>query len=166
MQKLKNNKSLIYAIIIAIILLLLDQITKVIIIENNINVTLIPNILNIHTVQNTGGAFGVGEGNTGMFIITNLVVLGLIIRFIYLQKDFMDKATLYTLFVILAGGFGNLIDRLSRGYVIDFLNIFPSINFPKFNLADIYITVGCVILAFIFAMYSYKEIKNSKKLKR
>ncbi|MCI8485670.1 MAG: signal peptidase II, partial [Clostridia bacterium] len=44
---------------------------------NNINVTLIPNILNIHTVQNTGGAFGVGEGNTGMFIITNLVVLGL-----------------------------------------------------------------------------------------
>lgn len=120
MQKLKNNKSLIYAIIIAIILLLLDQITKVIIIENNINVTLIPNILNIHTVQNTGGAFGVGEGNTGMFIITNLVVLGLIIRFIYLQKDFMDKATLYTLFVILAGGFGNLIDRLSRGYVIDF----------------------------------------------
>ncbi len=166
MQKLKNNKSLIYAIIIAIILLLLDQITKVIIIENNINVTLIPNILNIHTVQNTGGAFGVGEGNTGMFIITNLVVLGLIIRFIYLQKDFMDKATLYTLFVILAGGFGNLIDRLSRGYVIDFLNIFPSINFPKFNLADIYITVGWVILAFIFAMYSYKEIKNSKKLKR
>ena len=166
MQKLKNNKSLIYAIIIAIILLLLDQITKVIIIENNINVTLIPNILNIHTVQNTGGAFGVGEGNTGMFIITNLVVLGLIIRFIYLQKDFMDKATLYTLFVILAGGFGNLIDRLSRGYVIDFLNIFPSINFPKFNLADIYITVGWTILAFIFAMYSYKEIKNSKKLKR
>ncbi|MCI8352132.1 MAG: signal peptidase II [Clostridia bacterium] len=166
MQKLKNNKSLTYAIVIAIILLLLDQITKVIIINNNFNMTIIKDILNIHTVQNTGGAFGVGEGNTGMFIITNLVVLGLIIRFIYLQKDFMDKATLYTLFVILAGGFGNLIDRLSRGYVIDFINIFPSTNFPKFNLADIYITVGWTILAFIFAMYSYKEIKNSKKLKR
>ena len=165
MQKLKYNKSLIYAIIICIILLLIDQITKFII-NNNINVTLIPNVLNIHTVKNTGGAFGVGEGNTGMFIITNIVVLGLIIRFIYIQKDFMDKATLYTLFVILAGGFGNLIDRLSRGYVVDFINIFPSTNFPKFNLADIYITVGWVILAFIFAMYSYKEIKNSKKLKR
>lgn len=166
MQKLKNNKSLIYATIIAIILLLLDQITKVTIVNNNLNITIIKDILNIHIVQNTGGAFGVGEGNTGMFIITNLVVLGLITRFIYLQKDFMDKATLYTLFVILAGGFGNLIDRLSRGYVIDFINIFPSINFPKFNLADIYITVGWIILAFIFAMYSYKEIKNSKKLKR
>lgn len=165
MQKLKNNKLLIYAIIIFITLLLIDQITKIIIINNNINITIIPNILNIHTVQNTGGAFGVGEGNTGMFIITNLVVLGLIIRFIYIQKDFMDKATLYTLFVILAGGFGNLIDRISRGYVIDFINIFPSINFPKFNFADIYITAGWVVLAFIFALYTYKEIKNSKKLK-
>lgn len=166
MQKLKNNKVLIYAIIICIILLLIDQITKIVIINNNINVTLIPNVLNIHTVKNTGGAFGVGEGNTGMFIITNLVVLGLIIRFIYLQKDFMDKATLYTLFVILAGGFGNLIDRLSRGYVVDFINIFPKINFPKFNFADIYITVGWIVLAFVFALYTYKEIKNSRKLKR
>lgn len=165
MQKFKTNKALIYAIVIAIILLLIDQITKCIIINNNINITIIPNILNIHTVQNTGGAFGVGAGNTGMFIVTNLVVLGLIIRFIYLQKDFMDKATLYTLFVILAGGFGNLIDRLLRGYVVDFINIFPSTNFPKFNFADIYITIGWIILAFIFALYSYKEIKNSKKLK-
>lgn len=165
MQKIKN-KSLISATIIAIILLLIDQITKAIIINNHINITVIPNILDIHTVQNTGGAFGVGEGNTGMFIITNLVVLGLIIRFIYLQRDFMDKATLYTLFLILAGGFGNLIDRLLKGYVVDFINIFPKINFPKFNFADIYITVGWIILAFIFAMYSYKEIKNSRKLKR
>lgn len=165
MQKLKSNKLLINAIIMAIILLVVDQITKVIIIKNNINITLIPNILTIHTVKNTGGAFGVGEGNTVMFIITNLVVLGLIIRFIYLQKDFMDKATLYTLFVILAGGFGNLIDRIFKGYVIDFINIFPSINFPKFNLADVYITIGWIVLAFIFALYSYKEIKNSKKIK-
>lgn len=166
MQKLKNNKSLIYAIIICIILLLIDQITKIIIINSNINITIIPNILSIHTVQNTGGAFGIGEGNIGMFIITNIVVLGLIIRFIYLQKEYMDTATLYTLFVIIAGGFGNLIDRISRGYVIDFINIFPKINFPKFNFADIYITVGWVVLAFIFALYTYKEIKNSRKLKR
>lgn len=166
MQKLKSNKALIYATIICIILLIIDQITKIIIINNNINITIIPNILSIHTVQNTGGAFGIGEGNIGMFIITNIVVLGLIIRFIYLQKEYMDTATLYTLFVIIAGGFGNLVDRISRGYVIDFINIFPRINFPKFNFADIYITVGWVVLAFIFALYTYKEIKNSRKLKR
>ena len=114
-------------------------------------------------MHNTGGAFGVAEGNTGMFIITNIVVLGLIIRFIYLQKDFMDKVTLYSLFVILAGGFGNFIDRIARGYVVDFINIFPSINFPKFNFADMYITIGWIIFAFVFALYTYKEIQNSKK---
>lgn len=166
MQEQSNKKTLILATVLSIILLLIDQVAKFFITQNNIDITLIPNILAIKTIHNTGGAFGIGEGNTVMYIITNLVVLGLIIRFIYIQKDFMDKATLYTLFVILAGGFGNLIDRLVSGYVIDFINLFPSINFPKFNLADIYITIGWVILAFIFSLYTYKEIKNSKKIKR
>lgn len=60
--------------------------------------------------------------------------------------------------------FGNLIDRMFRGYVIDFINIFPNINFPKFNFADIYITIGWITLAFMFALYTHKEIKNYKKL--
>lgn len=165
MTKPKINKTLIYAIIFSCILLIIDQITKIIIAKNSINITLIPNVLEIHTVYNTGGAFGVAEGNTGMFIITNLVVLGLIIRFICLQRELMDKVTLYSLFTILAGGFSNLIDRIARGYVIDFINVIPSINFPKFNLADMYITIGWIVLAFVFALFSYKEIKNSKKVK-
>ena len=75
----------------------------------------------------------------------------------------MDNSTLYILCVILAGGFGNLIDRVVRGYVVDFINVFPSLNFPIFNLADIYITLGWIFLAFIFATYTYKEIKNIKR---
>lgn len=161
----KKNKALICATIVFVILLIIDQISKAIIISNNVNIVLIPEVLELITVQNRGGAFGVGEGNTGMFIVTNIVVLGLIIRFIYLQKDFMDKKTLYTLFVILAGGFGNFIDRITRGFVVDFISIFPDTNFPKFNLADMYITIGWVFLAFVFAMYTYKEIKNNRKIK-
>ncbi len=163
MSEIKRSKTLIYAIIFFIILLIIDQISKEIVIRNNINIKVIPNIIEFQLIRNTGGAFGVAQGNTGMFIITNLVVLGLIIRFIHLQKDFMDKATLYTLFVILAGGFGNLIDRLIKGFVVDFVNLFPSIGLPKFNLADVYITIGWVILAFVFAKYTYKEIQNSQK---
>lgn len=166
MTRQKKSKDIIYAIVFSAILLVVDQITKVLIVQNNTNTTLIPNILKLQTVQNTGGAFGVAQGNIGMFVISTLVVLGLIIRFIYLQKDFMDNITLYSLFAIVAGGLGNLIDRLLRGYVVDFINIFPSINFPKFNFADIYITIGWIVLAFIFALYTFKEIKNSNKLKR
>lgn len=161
----KVNKALISAFIISIILLIIDQITKIIFINGDINVVIIKNVLELQTVHNKGGAFGVGQGNTAMFIITNLVVLGLIIRFIYLQKDFMNKTTLYSLFAILTGGFGNLIDRLIHGFVIDFIKIFPVTNFPNFNFADIYITIGWVVLAFAFAIYSYNEIKNAKKSK-
>lgn len=164
MERQKRNKNLMIAIIMFSILLMLDQVSKIIIINNNLDFTIIPNILKIETVKNSGGAFGIGQGSTTMVIITNFVVLGLIIRFIYLQKDFMDAKTLYTLITILAGGIGNLIDRLGRGYVVDFINIFPSINFPRFNLADIYIVGGWIILALFFAIYSYKEvIKNKKK---
>ncbi|MCI9016992.1 MAG: signal peptidase II, partial [Clostridia bacterium] len=123
---------------------------------------IIPNILEIERVKNTGGAFGIGQNNTTTFIITNIIVLGIIIRLIVFQKDKLDKKTLITLLVILSGGFGNLIDRIFRGYVIDFINLFPNIHFPKFNFADIYITIGWIFLALILAQYTYKEIKSKK----
>lgn len=157
-----KNKTLICAIIVSIVLLLIDQITKWIAIASNINLVLIPNVLELNTVQNTGGAFGIGQGNIGTFIITNLIVLGIIIRFICMQKDMMDKPTMYILFIILAGGVGNVIDRLFRGFVVDFINIFPVINFPCFNFADMYITIGWISFVFNFARYTYKEIKESK----
>lgn len=159
----QKNKTLICGIIVTIFLLVIDQIVKQVISNNNINITVIPNILELKTIHNTGGAFGVAQGNIVMFVITNLIVLGLIIRFIYLQKDLMDKSTLFTLCAILAGGFGNLIDRIVRGYVVDFINVFPKLNLPIFNLADIYITLGWIFLAFVFAIYTYKEIKNIKR---
>lgn len=98
------NKHITYGIIISIILLLIDQIAKFIIIKNSINIILIPNVIELNYVQNTGGAFGVGQGNTKMFIISNIIVIALIIRFIYSQKHMMDKVTLYSLFAIIAGG--------------------------------------------------------------
>lgn len=162
---MKQNKKILCLVIICVILLLIDQMTKWIIAKDNINVILIPNVFEIKTVQNTGGAFGVGQGNTPTFIITNIIVLGLIIRFIYLQKDFMDKITLSSLFVILAGGMGNLIDRIARGYVVDFINIFPKLNIPTFNFADIYITIGWIVFAFVFAYYTFKEFKTLKNAK-
>lgn len=162
MVKLMKNKTITNATIISLLLLIIDQITKIIVLENNVSLVIIPNVLEVQAVKNTGGAFGVGEGNILMFIISNIVVLGLIIRFIYLQKDYMDKMTLYSLFVVLAGGFGNFIDRIFRGFVVDFINILPSINFPKFNFADVYITIGWIIFAFVFALYSFREIKSNK----
>jgi len=160
---MQNKKTLVWAIIISGLLLIIDQITKAIVIWNNFNSILIPNVLELNIVKNTGGAFGIGGGNVGTFIITNFIVLGMIIRFIYLQKDFMDKPTFFSLFIILAGGFGNVIDRISRGFVVDFITVFPATNFPTFNFADLYITMGWLTLVSMFIMYTYKEIKQEKQ---
>lgn len=103
MEKIKKNKILIHSIIIVLILIILDQSTKYIIINKNIRTTLIENTLEITYIENRGGAFGIGQNSTFMFIATNVVVLGIIIRFIYLQRELIDRITLNILLVILAG---------------------------------------------------------------
>ena len=136
-------------IVLFIILLLLDQITKIIFTNNNIEI--IPHILKFTYTENTGGAFGIGNGNILTFVFTNIIVLGIIVKFMINQKENLDNITYIILTAILAGGVGNLIDRLFRGHVVDFIDITGLINFPKFNLADIYIVCGWIFLAFIFA---------------
>lgn len=127
---------------------------------------IIPGFLNSTPVQNKGGAFGIGQNSTMTFIITNIIVLGIIIRFMILQKEQIDKKTNIALCLVLAGGFSNLIDRIFRGYVVDFLDVSPIITFPKFNLADIYIVIGFILLAAFFATYTWKEVKRKKENER
>ena len=147
-------------IILFVILLSLDQITKIVFINKNIDI--IPNILKLTYTENTGGAFGVGNGNILTFIFTNIIVLGIIVKFMITQKDNLDNITYIILTIILSGGVGNFIDRIFRGHVIDFIDITEIINFPKFNLADIYIVCGWIILAFIFAKNTVKIRKEVK----
>ena len=109
----------------------------------NKNIEIIPNFFNITYTQNTGAAFGIGSINI-ILIISILVVIGLIIVLIKEKKHITN----YIPFVlILSGSIGNLIDRIFRGYVIDFLD-FNIFNFPNFNIADICIVVGIFILLY------------------
>lgn len=103
MKDKKENKRLIIAVIVAFILLLIDQITKTIVTCSNIDITILKDVLNIRLVFNSGIAFGIGQDNSIItFIVSNLIVLGIIMRFIWLQKDRMTLITLYGLFMILS----------------------------------------------------------------
>lgn len=103
MKKQRKNNTLKMAIITFAILLVIDQISKIVAIHTNINVTILKDILNFKLIFNNGIAFGIGQGeNIGSFIVSNLIVLGIIIRFIFVQKDRMDAITMYTLFIILS----------------------------------------------------------------
>lgn len=147
------NKKIV--LIIGTILLLLDQIIKCIVINNNF--VLIPGFLNLTYTENTGIAFGLNENNVILIILVNVVILGIIIKFLKENMDKIDMLEFISLILVLVGGFGNLIDRIFRGHVIDFINI-NLFNFPVFNMADIYITVGAIILLIVIIKQFF--IKN------
>lgn len=130
----------------SITIIMLDQISKLIMIDKNINI--IPQILSFSYTQNTGMAFGLISNNIIFVIIFNIVILGIIIKFLKENNDSIDYTVLVSLILIVSGGIGNLIDRILRGYVVDFIK-FDFINFPIFNVADISVTIGVLILIIV-----------------
>ena len=150
------NKKIV--LIIGGILLLLDQIIKFIVINNNF--TVIPGFLSLTYTENTGMAFGLNENNVILVILINIVILGIIIKFLKENIDKIDMVVFISLILILTGGFGNLIDRIFRGHVIDFIDV-NLFDFPIFNIADIYIIVGAIIL--VIAIVKQFFIKNEEK---
>ena len=155
-----NKKHLI--IIIGLIIILLDQITKILVINENI--ILIPNLLSFTYTKNTGTAFGIFSNNAIIIIILNIIVLGVIIKFLKERKDDVEMNILISLILIASGGISNLIDRIFRGYVVDFIDV-NLFNFPNFNVADISIIIGIGILLIVIikSFFSGKTIKNYGK---
>lgn len=135
-----------------LITLMIDQIIKYIVVASNCNIPIIPNIFNLIYVKNTGGVYGIFENSNFKFIIISIIIL--IILFIYsknITKDNKLKRVLWQL--ILAGGVSNLIDRIFRGFVVDFVQM---IGFGVFNLADACIVISAIMIIFL----ELKEIKS------
>ena len=132
--------------IITFSILFLDQLSKSLATKNlllNQSVPLIKGIFHLTLIHNRGAAFGVLKNQTQLFIFTSLFAIILI--FSGLKKNKYKKHSLYniSLSFILAGALGNFIDRLTFGYVIDFLDLRI---WPVFNIADSAITLGAVML--------------------
>ena len=141
------------------ILIFLDQWTKSLAVEylkSGREIHLIPNILSLLYVENAGAAFGILHGQQVIFLIITLVVLaGVLIIFhkTPIKKRYLPF--LFSLLLVFSGAIGNCIDRQRQAYVVDFIYFRP-IDFPVFNLADIYVTGACFFLLFLFFFY-YKE---------
>lgn len=157
-----KSKKINFLMIITIIAILLDQLIKIIIKSKifNSSIILIPHVLNLTYVQNTGAAFGIGSNSTSMFVAVNVVIIGLITYFIFSKKEELSKLILIALHLVLAGGIGNLIDRIARGFVIDYIDISPLIKYPVFNLADIFVAIGCLIIAVFLVKDTVIKKKN------
>ena len=121
-----------------LMLIVLDQYTKFYIESNRPVFSLIPSFVDITYVQNYGAAFGIAQGSNTFLIIVSSILCTIIFAYLTWQT-FNHKKNRLGLWLILAGGIGNLIDRIVRGYVVDFIDT-PFI--PTFNIADICVTVG------------------------
>ena len=144
-----NNKFNLTLFFLFLTLVILDQVTKALVI-NFFNlydsVVLLP-IMNLTFVVNYGFAFGLLNNPSLNQILVSLVILAIIIYFLYLLIKTQDKIFQLTLTLILAGALGNFIDRIFRGFVIDFIDIYiGKYHWPAFNIADSCITVGFVVL--------------------
>lgn len=132
----------------AVVVVILDQLTKHLFWRNGQNYELIPGYLNITLVKNAGAAFGMFQGARTFFVIASLIAVVLIIYLgVRLPKDQRQRRLLLGL--ILGGAVGNLIDRVASGQVIDFLQIGVAGHYwPVFNVADMGVTIGAVLLIF------------------
>jgi len=143
----------------------LDIWTKILAVDNlmgNGSVGFIPGILRFSYVENTGAAFGIMKDKRWFFIIVSTIaIIAMLAVLVIRHKDFSILSGA-SLAMVIGGGIGNQIDRIAKGYVVDFLE-FEFIRFPVFNIADSFITVGAVLMiVFILA----EEIRNSRKKKK
>ena len=155
-----NKKKLyIIDIVLVIILLAIDQFTKYLAVQKLMNkpaFVIIHNVLEFDYLENRGVAFGMMQNQKWFILLTTFVLLAAVL-FLLIKLPEENKYTIlhYVFVAIVAGGMGNMIDRLRLGYVIDFIS-FVLIDFPTFNVADCYI-VCATILLFIMFIFVYKE---------
>lgn len=144
--------------VLIILVLALDQITKFIIRANfSIGQTLpvIPDILHITYVQNRGAAFSLFRNMPIMTVLLPIcMVIGCLVVGVYLYRK-SQRVPALLLALVAAGGIGNLVDRLCLGYVTDMIDFRV---FPVFNVADIAVTLGCVLLL-IWILKSDREVE-------
>ena len=147
----------ILAIIIGIVLVAADQLTKLYalnVIKPKGTITVIDNFYYFTYVENRGAAFGIMQNKQWFFIIVTLLIFA---AFGYILFKYKIEGKLFFAAVVLifGGGVGNLIDRIFRGYVVDFLQF--SFFSPVCNAADYFITVGAVLLV-ISVLFCKKNI--------
>lgn len=157
----KTDKQKILLIIVVAAIVIIDQVSKIIVINKG-EITIIPQVLSFKVTQNTNAAYGIGSNSTVMYVITNLVILSVIFKFLTTQNEYVDQKFKIFLSFILAGGIANVIDRVFRGYVVEFIDFKQIINLPVFNIADLFVLIGWVSVAAIFAHFTFKEWSKKK----
>lgn len=158
-MKISKKNRWIYCIgaVELILLILLDQLTKyaaVMCLKGKSSISVLPGIFELYYLENHGAAWGILENARYFFLITAVILVGVI--FYYYHRIPLEKHWHFCRFLMMmlaSGAIGNAIDRFWHGYVVDFLYV-SVIDFPVFNVADCYVTLSILL----FLLYYRKEV--------
>ena len=148
-----------------LVMVAVDQLTKLMIVwwlpKDQTHITVIPGLIDFVFTENPGAAFGLFADHRWVFMtltaVTLVVLLGL-----YWFRGVHTRLAVAAVMMIIAGGIGNMIDRIVRGVVIDFIN-FSFITFPVFNIADCLVVIGCGMLIVHLILDSIRESNNKRE---
>lgn len=153
-------------LIITLICIFIDQLSKFMIINNfdvNTGKSIISSFFSIVYIRNTGAAWGFFSNGTIALAILSIVFLIFIIKYILDLKE-INKIDTFSYGLLIGGIIGNLIDRLIRNYVVDFLSFkFFSYSFPVFNIADCFIVVSIILICVMYLLNSREVERNDNK---
>ena len=156
---------LLFMVLFAAGIVAADQYTKLLTVANIAlyqDVEFIPGILGLTYVQNTGAAFSSFEGQQWLFALI-FAVLTVAVVYEYAKKSMpFSKFERWCIAAIYGGGLGNMIDRVRLGYVVDMLET-KFMKFPVFNVADCFITCGCILMMISLCFFNKEFWKEEKK---
>ena len=153
------KKKLFLSILLIILLVFIDQLTKYIIIQNfdlHEEKSLIGDILVLTYIRNSGAAWGSLSGKTILLLVFTFIIFILLFRvYIRIWDNPRFKPVRICLLFVIGGAIGNMIDRIRLNYVIDFI-YFKFIKFPVFNFADICVTLSVILIVLLF-IFKYND---------
>lgn len=148
----------------AALLIVLDQWFKylaVVFLKGEPPFVILDGVFELAYVTNTGASFGMLDGQRWLFIVITVVVMLFLLLVILNGRFRLQPLLNVSLVLVLAGGIGNLIDRVLYGYVVDYL-YFKLIDFPVFNFADCCLVIGAIFMV-VFFLFIYEESKKTAK---
>ncbi len=168
-----NLRHRVFTLIFAALVAALDQLTKILAVNNlreGETVSVLGNFLQLKLIYNTGGALGTNLGGGIFYLVSSVLILGVVIYYIFSWQD--SKLMIFSLGAIAGGAIGNIIDRIYLGKVVDFIDVdFFDFNFFgqritrwwTFNIADAAITVGVVVIL-IYLIFIRPHENDGEKL--
>ncbi len=160
--------SFLYYSLFVLFIVLADQFTKFLTVANiplYTDIPFVPGLLQLTYVQNTGAAFSSFEGQQGLFAVIFVLFTGMILYEYFKKPMGFTTFERWCIAAVYGGGLGNMIDRVRLGYVVDMIET-TFMDFPVFNVADCFITCGCVLMMGHLVLFNKAFWKDDKKKKK